>query len=119
MDPVAAWYWAGPDWDQRAARLASAITAAQVQVRDPVGAAERWSLAYATPFQLRDGQPVITMEDTEVRFVPIEDGCGEGLQAIDLRTPDLPAVQLKARELGLPLEGNSVTVCGTVFRFRV
>jgi Glyoxalase-like domain len=113
MVPPEAWYWAGPDWEKRAAKLATAITAAQLQVKDPVAAAERWSLAYATPFEIRNGQPVLALEDTEVRFVPIEDGRGEGLQAIDLCTPDVSAVLDNARKLGLLVEGNSVMICGT------
>lgn len=117
MKPPEAWYWAGPDWSARAARYVTAITAAQVQVQEPATAAERWALAYDTVVESRDGCPLITMEDTEVRFVPIADGRGEGLQAIDLRTTDLALTLERAARLGLPTNGNSVTVCGTVLNF--
>ena len=88
-----------------------------VQVQEPAAAAERWALAYDTVVESRDGCPIITMEDTEVRFVPIADGRGEGLQAIDLRTTDLALILERAKRLDLPVNGDSVTVCGTVLNF--
>ena len=117
MKPPEAWYWAGPDWDTRAARYVTAITAAQVQVQEPATAAERWALAYDTVVEWRDGCPLITMEDTEVRFVPIADDRGEGLQAIDLRATDLALILERATRLELSTKGNSVIVCGTVLNF--
>jgi hypothetical protein len=106
MRPPAAWYWAGPDWQERAARHALAITAAEVQVVDPVGAAERWSLAYGQPVTLRGSQPVLELEGSEVRFAEVADGRGEGLRGVDLRCDDV---------MGLSADGNTVTVCGTRF----
>jgi hypothetical protein len=117
MDPPEAWYWAGPDWEQRAATRACAITAAELQVDDPISAATRWAQAYNTDYRLEAGQPVIPMESTEVRFVPVQDHRGEGLRAIDIHTENLAEVLVRANRLGLPVAGESVTVCGTVFNF--
>ena len=115
MDPPGAWYWAGPGWQDRAARHALAITGAQVQVLDPVGAAERWSQAYGEPVRLRDGTPVLSLGDTEVRFVEIADERGEGLQGIDLRCDDTAAMLARA-------EGSRALGhwrCGYCLRYRV
>jgi len=117
MDPPEAWYYAGPDWEQRAARYASAITGAQVQVNDPVSAAERWSRAYNSAYTVREGIPVLALGDTEIRFIEIPNGRGEGLQAIDIRTEHIDVIREKARTLRLATEGDSVTVCGTVLNF--
>lgn len=117
MDPPDAWYWAGPGWEQRAATRACGITAAELQVDDPVLAATRWARAYDADYRLEAGQPVIPMETTEVRFVPVGDHRGEGLRAIDIRTEHLAEILARANRLGLPVAGDSVTVCGTVFNF--
>jgi hypothetical protein len=117
MVPPEAWYWAGPDWQSRAATQVSAITGAQLQTADPLGSAERWSLAFGKGLTTRDGAPVLELDDTQVRFVKSEDGRGDGLQAIDLRAPDVDAVIATATSLGLPVDGNSVMMCGTRFNF--
>jgi hypothetical protein len=117
MDPPEAWYWAGPNWEHRAATHACCITAAEVQVDNPISAATRWAQAYNTAYRLEAGQPVIPMEGTEVRFVPVQDHRGEGLRAIDIRTEHLAEVLVRANRLGLPVAGDSVTICGTVFNF--
>ena len=117
MDKPEEWYYAGPDWRQRAAKFATAIVAAQVQVLDPAYAAGRWAAAYGTDYTVRDGQLVIAIGDTEVRFAPVEDGRGEGLQAIDIATDDISGMLERAGELRLEHTDNRVIVCGTLINF--
>jgi len=119
MKPPQAWHYAGPDWENRAARNVSAITAAQIQVHDPASAAAQWSLAYGKPLRVREGMPVLPLKQTEIRFVPVEDDRGEGLQGIDLHAAvPVPDILSKAAELGLPnLGNNTISVCGTRIHF--
>jgi electron transfer flavoprotein alpha subunit len=119
MTPPQAWYWAGPDWEKRAARHVSAITGVQIQCAAPLEVAEKWSLAYDRPIILRNGTPVLQFEEGEVRFVEDRDGRGTGLQALDMRATDMVAIAAAAKRLGLPRHNQSVTVCGTQFNFSV
>ena len=67
--------------------------------------------------KLRNGIPVLEMGDTELRFVEVEDGRGEGLQAIDIATDDTEAMLNRASALGLSSSEAQVTLCGTHFNF--
>jgi hypothetical protein len=117
MTPPGAWYWAGPDWENRAARYVSAITGVQIQCSTPQEVAEKWSLAYGRPIIQRSGIPVLQFEEGEVRFVEGQDGRGAGLRAVDLRATDMAAIETAAQRLGLPMQDQGVNVCGTQFNF--
>jgi hypothetical protein len=117
MDPVESWHWAGPDWETRAARHVSAITGAQIQSADPSATAQQWALAYGQDIVVHDGIPSLQLDDSEIRFVADTNGRGDGLQAIDLRITDSAAVLTAAHRLALPVQDNSVEICGTRFNF--
>ena len=119
MTPPEAWYWAGTDWETRAARHVSAITGVQIQCSAPLEVAEKWSLAYDRPIILRTGTPVLQFEEGEVRFVEDRDGRGTGIQALDMRATDMVAIAAAAKRLELPRQDQSVTVCGTQINFSV
>jgi hypothetical protein len=61
---------------------------------------------------------VLQFEEGEVRFVEDRDGRGAGLQAVDLRATDMAAIEKAAQRLNLPVQDQSVSVCGTQFNFR-
>lgn len=117
MMPPGAWYWAGTDWDQRPAQHVCGIRAAEIQCDDPAATAQRWSLAYGLPVDQQASLPALQFDDSEVRFVPAEDGRGTGLRAIDIETTDKGAVFAAADRHDLAIEGNAVTVCGTAINF--
>ena len=117
MDPPEAWYWAGPDWETRAARHVSAITGVQIQCADPAAAAEKWSQAFNREITVHAGVPALCYEAGEVRFVEDSDGRGDGLQMVDMQASDMDAIETAAQRLSLPLVNRCVTVCGTVIRF--
>ena len=117
MDPPEAWYWAGTDWNERTARNAGNIVAAEVQSDDPVATAAKWSLAYDHPIDDSSGVPTMNYGTTEVRFVAAEDGRGTGLRAIDVEAIDRDAIFAAAERLGLGRDGDTVTVCGTAINF--
>jgi len=117
MTPPEAWYWAGTDWDQRVARNAGDMCAAQVQCDDPAATAWKWARAYNIPLDPDAEVPTLRFARGEVRFVLAEDGRGTGLQAIDIETIDKAAVFAAADRHGLAREGDTVMVCGTAFNF--
>lgn len=117
MVPPAAWYWAGTDWEQRAARNVGNICAAQVQSDDPEATARQWSLACGRPADRGTACPVLRLDSTEVRFVKAEDGRGPGLQAIDVNVIDRDAIFDAAERHGLERKGEAVIVAGTAINF--
>ena len=119
MDPVESWHWAGPGWEKRAARNVSAITGVQIQSADPNATAQQWALAYGQDIVVHDGIPSLQLDESEIRFVMDTNGRGDGLQAIDLRITDSAAVLTAAHRLALPVQDNSVEICGTRFNFLV
>ncbi|MFN4088359.1 MAG: VOC family protein [Alphaproteobacteria bacterium] len=116
--PDGPWGPAGPDW-QRARRThrVRAMTAAELQGDDPADLAERWSEILGRPLA-KDalGRPSIALDDAVLRFVPVRDGRGEGLGGLDIATTDKTAVLEAAAARGCPVEGDTITLCGTRIR---
>lgn len=117
QDPAGPWHPAGHDWI-RAQRLdvIRAFRAAELQSDDPPALAARWSEVLARPVATDPaGRPTIVLDDATLRFVPITDGRPEGLAALDVEVVDRDRLLNAARERGCPIEGDTVTVCGTRF----
>lgn len=97
--PDGPWHPAGHDW-QRAKRteVVRGISAAELQCPDPAKTAARWSEIVELPVA-RDarGRDTIALENATLRFVPITDGRGEGLGAIDLEVVDRARLVSTAR----------------------
>ncbi len=117
MEPPEAWYWAGTDWDERSARKAGNIVAAEVQSDDPAATAAQWALAYDRSLDTTAAIPRMPFDTGEVRFVLAEDGRGTGLRAIDIENADKDAVFAAAKRHGLARDGDTVLVCGTAINF--
>lgn len=113
-DPDGPWEPAGPDW--RAARRldrVTAITAAEIQADDPAAVAARWAeIAEIGVSADGAGNPVLHLDNAEVRFVPCTDGRPEGLGGLDLATADAPAVLAAAEARGAVTGERQVTLCG-------
>ena len=113
MKPPQAWYWAGLDWDERAARHVGRIRAAEVQCQEIQSVSAKWALAYGLEIDEISGIPTLRFDDSEVRFVEAVDGRGPGLRAIDLELNDRGAFFAAAERHNLERTRNSVVVCGT------
>jgi hypothetical protein len=108
-----AWEWAGPDWRSKVRRDATtAIVAAELQSEDPERRAARWSEVLGRP---RRGLEIPLVEGT-LRFVEASDGRGEGLGGIDVSATDVPSALQRARDRGLDVEDDRVSICGTRVR---
>lgn len=86
-----------------APRLATDMTAAELQSEDPDRLARRWSDVIERPVRLQDGQRVIELDDAVLRFTEATDGRGEGLAGLDLACAD-------------PARRGLVLICGIRFR---
>jgi hypothetical protein len=117
-DPNGPWNPAGRDW-QKAKRtdVVSGISAVELQAGDPDSVAARWS--EITEIDLGaddDGRPVLALDNAGVRFVPANDGRGDGLAGVDLIAVDRNAALGAATERGLAGDDGVITICGTRFR---
>jgi hypothetical protein len=84
------------------------IVAAELQSEDPECCAARWSKVLGIA---RRGFE-ISLEEGTLRFVEVADGRGEGLGGIDVAATDAPEVLKRARNRGLLIDGNCITLCG-------
>jgi len=115
--PPESWHWAGPAWigtaDPAQAGRSDAITSGWIQAADPEAAARRWAQVLDRPVLDVDGAPTIALDDSSLRFGPDRDGRGDGLAGMSIRVADREAGLAAARERGLPVEGDRVTIAGT------
>jgi hypothetical protein len=113
-EPDGPWHPAGHDW-QRARRTGRVrgIVAAEVQCEEPAKVAARWSEIVEIPV-VPDarGRLALALQNASVRFVPIEDGRGEGLGAIDLAAADRAAILAAARARRLTTSDDQVVLGG-------
>lgn len=117
MDPPEEWRWAGPAWREHArTEVATAVTGVTIQSQNPDAVAERWSAVLRQPVEHDDGARLIRLEDTTVRFVPLEDRRGEGLSGIDVAVREPIALVARARDMKLLATQDSVVVGGVRFR---
>lgn len=106
------WEPAGPDWRQfRRLERVTGIVAAEVQCDDAGRIAARWSEIAEIPL-IGDGDPVLPLENANVRFVPCADGRPEGLGGIDVSCADSRAALAAAEARGKRTGENQVHLCG-------
>ena len=93
------------------------IAGVEIQAERPDVLAGRWSDIVEIPVSRGPaGEAALELENAIVRFVPITDGRPEGLGGVDLRAVDAARAVRAATDRGLPVDGQTVTICGTRFR---
>ncbi|MFV0306394.1 MAG: hypothetical protein ACK5OX_01460 [Desertimonas sp.] len=114
------WSPAGPDWqDARRTGIVDAITAVELQCDDPARTAARWSEIIELPVAAAASGPTIGLDNATVRFMPVADGRGEGLGAIDVHVVDAARARTAATERGLVADdGSHVLIGGMRFHLR-
>jgi hypothetical protein len=115
--PPESWRWGGPDWPtQPASKTALRIDGAEIQSGDPDAMARRWSEVIDQPLAARsDGACEIPLEGGSLRFVDDRDGRGDGVAALGLSVRDPKRVLDAAVSMGLAVDRDTVTLCGTRF----
>jgi hypothetical protein len=111
------WRWAGPRWREkiRTDRV-SRILGAEIQCRDPAGMAARWAEVLGLGAQPVDVGSRVALDPGEIRFVPDQDGRGEGVSGFDVEAPAADRVLEATRGRGLETGRDSVRICGTRIR---
>ena len=100
-NPASSWGWAGYDWEYHSrSDVVTDLVAVDIQATDPADMAARWGRALDHAVSA-EGE--IVLSDATIRFVPDNDGRGDGLVAADLVAADRSRV------------GETLTLCGTRF----
>ena len=118
MRPPESWRWAGPEWQKHVrSDVTRALVGAELQSADPAALAKRWGQVFArVPNPLGDGSLALALDFGTLRFVPAQDGRGEGVSGIDLGVVDKAAVLARAKARGVPSTRDTVEICGTRIR---
>ena len=84
----------------------------------PAAVADRWRKILDLSVETDDaGNPALVLDNATIRFVPAEDGRGEGLGGIDVVAVDKEAVLEAAEQRGVR-QGDDVILMGGI-RFRL
>ena len=117
--PPAAWRWGGPQWRlQPGPAQAQRVVGVTLAANDPAAMAQRWVqvLGLAAPQPLGQGWR-LPLDGGSVEFVAAGVR-GEGIDGYTLAVADIGAVQARARQIGLPLQGDALTLMGTRITLR-
>ena len=110
------WPPAGPDWRGFESQTSLGIASVTIQARDPVAAAERWSMLLAEPARRAGSAMEIALDPGLIRFVEPVDADGTGVVGLDIVVRDPAAAFDAARRLGLPTSEDSIRICGVAIR---
>ena len=107
--------WAGADW-RKAARRDVSINGATMQCEDAGNTAARWSdILGVTARAMSDGQFEIALDNARLRFGPLTDDRGEGLQALSLACANGASVLSSARAAHANTDAEGFEACGVRF----
>lgn len=113
-----AWWPAGPDWQHaRHTAVVNAIRAAEIQAEDPATVAARWADVLDKPVAAdADGNPLLVLTGSDIRFVPIRDGRPEGLGGLDIHATDPAKALANADAAGCRTGEDLISICGMRLR---
>jgi hypothetical protein len=88
-EPYGSWRWGGPDWTGQIGTggAPGRLAGVTLVVAEPDVTAARWSQVLGVPLSDDDtieGDAVLALEDSELRFRPATDGRGAGLTEVTL-----------------------------------
>ena len=105
----AEWPWAGPDWKSFSGKgRASGFAGAVIDATDPSQLAAHW----AQMMDLSHDGTGIPLDDADIHF---RQGTDDQLSAFSVYVTDKSACLAVAAEKGLMVDGDDVTIAGTVF----
>jgi len=107
--PASSWTWGGPNWEKRS--TPGKLTGAVLRAPSPAKLAKRW----ADVLGAESNGESIALDDGELRF---EVGESERLVGFGVATPKVADVLARARELALPIDGESVEFQGVELHLR-
>jgi hypothetical protein len=113
--PPQSWRWAGPDWEQYVTHEdGQQVRAVTLFARDPEAMSHRWAqvLGAAAPAESRDGF-CIRIDAGALEFVRADTDVIAGFRLSVMRPH---GVLEAARSRGLPVNGDTVSICGAQFQ---
>lgn len=117
--PAASWRWGGPDWTLQDGRAAlQRVLGVNVGAVDPPAMAARWAQVLGLRAPAAHGAtPRLLLDGGWVDFEPA-DARGEGISGYTLAVADRPGVLARARDMGLDVAGQALTLFGTRIELR-
>jgi hypothetical protein len=114
MQPPDSWRWAGPRWRECVrSEVTTGIVGVEIQARDPLAMARRWSEVLLARVGEDAGEPLLSLEGGgQIRFCKDKDGRGEGVSGLVVAARDPARVRERARARGALREGGVVLLCG-------
>lgn len=110
--PPPSWRWAGPNWKQHVHQSgAQQVHTVSMAAQDATAMSKRWAEVLGTPASENDLRIKIEAGQLQFKSAPADVIAGFGIAMAD-RVGAL----VEARKQGLPVDGNTVTICGTEFQ---
>jgi hypothetical protein len=112
--PPDSWRWAGPDWQRHLITTgAQRVVSTTIAALEPAAMAQRWSTVLGTDAPVTEADLCgINIQDGFLNFVAAK---SDVIAGFGVTMPDPHAALKQAHQQGLPVHGNTVTICGTRF----
>lgn len=116
-DLLGDWHAAGKDWKKfmHTERVA-AIAGVTMQSDDPKRLAARWAEIWKKPVHDDASGLHVHTDNCKFYFVADKNGRGETMAGLDIKVNDKAAVLKGAREAGVPMDGETLRICGLDWR---
>lgn len=88
------------------------FTAIELQCEEPFELANKWANIAGTPVTSENNNPVVALNNAQLRFVEINDDRGPGLGGVDLMVNDRNGILTAAKQRGAYVSDDQVMVCG-------
>jgi hypothetical protein len=115
-DSKSDWPPAGADWRRFESDEGLGIASVTIQARDPVAAAERWTMLLDRPATRAGSAMQIALDPGVIRFVEPVDADGTGVVGLDIVVRDPASALDKARQRGLATDDGAIAICGVTIR---
>jgi hypothetical protein len=113
LAPDGDWPPAGPDWRaHKSAPETLGLMGVVIQAADPAASARRWAELLEASVEAGSEGPMIRLAKGMIRFVPPVDGDGTGVVGLDVAVRDPAAPLARARQRGLPVAGETISIGG-------
>jgi hypothetical protein len=117
--PAGAWRWAGPDWQTApVSKVARTLHGVEMACAEPQRTAERWAALLGRSATARGNRWEIALGSSALRFLPGAAPGSDAVVGVDIACRDRAAALRTAVARGLPVSGDTVTVCGTALHLR-
>ena len=115
LEPYGDWMPAGPDWRETRTDDVLDLTGITLTAPDPDALARRWAELLDLPLDPADPRR-LPLTRGEIRFAGGPAGQGTSIATIELKVADLDATLRRARDAGLDVRPEGISIGGVWFR---